>query len=83
MTDDNKNHPTCTFHGGTLAGKKHRRMMFGFVVGIIMEPVYARDKKDDANVKDITHRQIYARAPHLDEDGNLAYELSAVEAANR
>lgn len=80
-TSDDKNHPLCIFYGGTLSGQKHRRMMFGFVVEFILEPVYLRDKKDDANRKDITHRQLYRRSPRDDKDGALGYILHTVEKA--
>lgn len=78
---EDKMNPMCLFVGGTLHGQKHKRMMFGFVTQTILEPVYARDKKDDASRKDITHRQTYVRSPRHDEPGMLGYALDTVEPA--
>lgn len=77
--NDDKMHPQCVFYGGTLAGQKHRRLMFGFVTETILEPVFSRDRHGNASRKDTTHRQVYKRSPRDDKDGALGYILYAVE----
>lgn len=83
MATTDPQNPECVFFGGTLNGRRHKRMMFGFVTGTILEPVYERDKKGDANLKDITHRQIYVRDTRSDGDGALGYLLHTVEVVKR
>ncbi len=74
----------CTFIGGTLHGIKQGRMMRGFAMASIVEPIYEPVGKDaDRLYKNILQRQIYVRDPSRDAGGVLAYRLDIIETSVR
>lgn len=74
----------CSFIGGSLHGIIQKRLMRGFAMASIMEPIYEAVGKDkDCFYKNIIQRQVYVRDASRDRDGVLAYRLDIIDTAVR